>query len=304
MYYVVYALLYLLSLLPMRLLYLLSDSLALLLYYVVRYRRGVVLTNLEIAFPEKTREEHLQIAKKFYRNFVDNFIETIKLLSASQQWIKERLIIDNPELFDRFYKEGRKCQLHLGHTFNWELANAAMPLLVEYPFLVVYMPIENKSFDRLFLHLRSRTGTTLLPATSMSRAILPYRNTRYLLTLVADQAPGNWGNAYWMNFFSRPTGFLKPPERGARIADIPVVFARLYKSSRGHYHAEVSLGADHPAQLPEGELTRRYVRFMEESIRKEPSGWLWSHKRWKGQWKAEYSKMWVDENKCPPEEKS
>jgi KDO2-lipid IV(A) lauroyltransferase len=144
------------------------------------------------------------------------------------------------------------------------------------------------------MHLRSRTGTILLPATNMSKAIIPYRNAQYMLTLVADQAPGNWNKAYWLNFFGRPTPFVKGPERGARIADIPGVFVRFYKSRRGYYRAHLTRGADHPAQLPEGELTLRYARFLEDAIRADPGGWLWSHKRWKNEWKEEYRRLWVE----------
>ena len=168
MYYIVYGCLYLLSLIPMWLLYGLSDGLAFLLYAVIRYRRGIVLSNLKTAFPEKTDTERLAIAKRFYRNFTDNFIETIKVLSASHAFLKKRLILDNPELLDHFYDQGRKLQVHLGHLFNWELGNATIPLLTRYPFLVAYMPVENKALERLFLHLRSRTGSIPLPATKMS----------------------------------------------------------------------------------------------------------------------------------------
>jgi KDO2-lipid IV(A) lauroyltransferase len=277
----------------MRVLYLLSDVLALLLYYVIRYRRNIVMGNLLTAFPEKTQEERIRIAKKFYRNFVDNFIETLKLLSASPSFIRKHFVIDNPEVLENFYRSGRKCQLHLGHTFNWEMANAAMPLLTSYTFIVVYMPVENKIFDRLFLHLRSRTGTVLLPATNMQRAIIPYRNTQYMLTLVADQTPGSLNNAYWLNFFDRPTAFVRGPERGARIGDIPAVFVRFYKPRRGYYRVHLTMGSDHPAQLPKGELTLRYAKFLEDAIRMSPDLWLWSHKRWKGQWREEYQKLWV-----------
>src|SRR5438445_5952079 len=118
MYYVVYGLLYLISLLPLRLLYVLADGLALFTYSVLRYRRKVVMDNLQIAFPEKTQAERSRIAKKFYRNFVDNFIETLKLLSASPSFIRSHFHIDNPEILEDFYQAGRRCQLHLGHTFN------------------------------------------------------------------------------------------------------------------------------------------------------------------------------------------
>lgn len=282
------------SLLPMWLLYLLADGLAFLLYYVIGYRRKVIRGNLRLAFPQKTKAELIRIEKKFCRNFVDNFIETLKMLSASRSFIQRHFAIDNPEILDNFYEQGRKCQLHLGHTFNWEVANIAMPLMSRYPFIVAYMPVENKIFERLSLHLRGRTGSILLPATRMQRAIIPYRNTQYLLTLVADQAPGNPEQSYWLNFFGHPTPFVRGPERGARIADIPAVFVRFYKSRRGHYRVFLTTLADHPAELPEGELTRRYSRLLEDAIRQSPDLWLWSHRRWKIPWDEAYRKMWID----------
>lgn len=251
------------------------------------------MENLQIAFPDKTEKEKRLIARCFYRNFTDNFIETIKLLSASASFMKRHLQIDNPELLEYFHRQGRKCQLHLGHTFNWEIAGIVMPLLTDYTFLVAYMPVSNKVFERLFLHLRGRMGAILLPATRMQRAILPYRNVQYLLTLVADQAPGGPDGAYWLNFFGRRTAFIRGAERGARIADIPVVFVRIYKSRRGYYRAALTTLAEHPAELPEGELTRRFAARLEDAIRQSPDLWLWSHRRWKHEWDEKHRKMWI-----------
>lgn len=298
MYYVIYIPLYLLSLLPMWVLYGLSDFLASLTWYVIGYRKKVVLDNLRIAFPEKTEPERKAIAKKFYHNFVDNFIETIKLLSASKKFITKRLILDE-NVFSDLYQSGRKCQLHLGHNFNWEIANVAMPYYTDYTFLVVYMPIKAKAMDRLFMHLRTRNSSVMLPATNMRNAIVPYRNKQYLLALVADQAPGDVSRAYWLNFFGRPTPFVRGPESGARAGNIPVVFTQLYKVKRGYYRAYLEIGADNPCELPEGELTRRYIAFLEKAIRKDPAMWLWSHRRWKHDWDPAYSKQWIGQEQPP-----
>lgn len=297
MYYLVYGLCYVISLLPTWLLYRLSDAVAFLLYSVVRYRRRIVLDNLRTAFPGKTAAERRRIARNFYRNFTDNFIETIKLLSASPAWLNKHFVIDNPEVMEDFAKEGRKIQLFLGHLFGWEVANVAMPLLTRFKFIVVYMPVGNKVFERLFLRLRGRTGTVLLPATSMQRAILPYRNTVYALALVADQAPGGPENTYWLNLFGRPTAFIRGAERGARVGDIPAVFARVYKKGRGLYRSHLTTMADHPAGLPEGELTLRYRDLLEAAIREQPATWLWSHKRWKFNWDDRFAPFWIDKEK-------
>lgn len=293
MYYLIYGLLYAFSLLPMWLLYIISDILAILVFVVIGYRRKVILDNIAIAFPDKTEKERKKIARQFYHNFVDNFIETIKLLSVSPAWINKRFQLDS-DPFTKIFNDGRKVQLHLGHNFNWELANAFMPLHTQFEFLVVYMPIKNKAMNRLFMKLRTRTGSKMLPATNMRNAIVPYRYSQYMLALVADQAPGSPSNAYWLNFFGKPTPFVRGPESGARVGNIPVVFAEIYKTKRGHYRVHIEVGAENPRELPEGELTRRYIRFLERSITNHPEMWLWSHRRWKHPWKEEYRKYWID----------
>jgi Kdo2-lipid IVA lauroyltransferase/acyltransferase len=299
MYYLVYGLMYLCSLLPLLLLYLLSDFAAFLVGDIIRYRRRVILDNLLKAFPEKTEAERKRIARSFYHHFADSFIETLKLLSASDRFIQRHFAVDNPELYEQYFAQGRKGQLHLGHIFNWELANLSMPLQTAYTFIVIYMPLTNKIFDRLFTRLRSRTGTVLVSATQTRKEMLPYRNQSYLLTLVADQSPGDPANAYWLNFFGHPAAFVRSPERGARAGNIPVFFAYIYRKKRGYYGVWVTVASENPNQLPEGELTRRYAAFMEDCVRKDPTNYLWSHKRWKYAWKQEYEKCWIGSDKVP-----
>lgn len=297
MYYLVYGLLYTLSLIPTRILYGFSDILAIFLYYVIRYRRGVVMENLRNVFHEKTEAERHAIARRFYRNFTDSFIEMIKLLSASDAWLDKHFVIDNPEVMEDFAKEGRKIQLFLGHLFGWEVANLAMPRLTLFKFIVVYMPASNAAIERLLIRLRGRTGTILLPATRMARAMFPYRNTVYSLALVADQSPSGPENTYWLNLFGRPTAFIRGAEGGSRTGDVPAVFARVYKTGRGLYRSHLTTIADHPAELPEGELTLRYRDLLEAAIREQPATWLWSHKRWKFAWKDSYQQYWIDRPK-------
>ena len=290
MYYLVYGLLYLISLLPLWLLHAIGDCFYGVIYYVIGYRRKVVMQNLSIAFPEKTEKEKIKIAKQFYHNFTDTFIETIKMVSATENFFKKHYIAD-PSIFYDLHQQGKKCQVHLGHNFNWELANVAMPLISPYLQLSVYMPIANKIFERLFKKIRQKTGTVMLPANKMSTAMLPYLDKQYLLALVADQNPGNASKGYWINFFGRPTPFVKGPEKGARMNNTAVVFCHITKPRRGYYEAHFELAATEPNTLPETELTRIYIHYLERVIKANPEMWLWSHRRWKHEWKPEYGKL-------------
>ena len=298
MYYFLYGFLYLLSLLPMRLLYILSDGIYLLLYYVFGYRRKVVMQNLQIAFPDKTVEERTRIAKKFYRNFLDTFVEIIKLISGSEAFFKKR-IRGNWELVNSMYETGRTSQVNLGHTFNWEWANYMASRELLYKFVVVYMPINNKAVDKIFYRFRSRGGTGLVPA-SPPRAFIAgmakYKTVRHMLTLAADQSPADPTKAYWLNFFGRPTAFVTGPEKGARLHNTPVFFCNITKPRRGHYDIHFSLVEENPASTTEGDLTVRFARYLEDNIRQNPDMWLWSHRRWKREWKEEYRHLWIDKN--------
>ena len=287
MYYVVYGLLYAFSLLPLRILYIISDLVYFLLFYVLGYRKKVAMSNLLQAFPEKTGEERKKIAKKFYRNFTDNFIEVIKLVSASPAFLQKHFTGDY-SIPNKVYDEGKRCQLLLAHNFNWELACVAMPLSFKHLFLVVYMPITNKAVDKIFMKVRSKTGAALVPATDMRNAIIPYRNKKYMLGLVADQNPGHPGNAYWFNFFGKPTPFVKAPESGARRSNTPVIYCKFIKPRRGYYQVVFEMGEVNPSSTTEGELTKKYVDYLSGFIRDHPELWLWSHRRWKWDWKEEY----------------
>jgi len=290
MYYIVYGLLWLVSLLPFRILYFFADGFYGLAYYVFKYRRDVVMNNLLIAFPEKTEKERIAIAKKFYHNFIDMFFETIKMLSVSEKVLEKRFTA-NWDVVNKIHPSGKSIQVHIGHNFNWEWGNMILTKKTLYRLLAVYMPFTSKITERLFYKLRTRNGAIFLRATNMKEDFLPYRNTQYLLGLVADQNPGHPGNAWWYNFFGKPTPFLKGPAKAAIANDAAVVFGFIHKPRRGYYEAFFSLATENPTSLTEQELTKKFVENLEDVIRQYPDMWLWSHRRWKYEWKPEYGEL-------------
>ncbi|MGZ5134969.1 MAG: lysophospholipid acyltransferase family protein [Flavitalea sp.] len=296
MYHFLYGFLYLLSLLPMRVLYGFSDAVHFLVFRIFGYRMDVVMQNLQIAFPEKSIVERRRIASKFYRNLIDTFIETIKMISASDSFLQKRFS-GNWEVLNEFYSTGRAIHVHMGHTFNWEWGNYIAAKTVLYKFLGVYMPVKNKTLDRLFLKLRSRGGTLLLPATPSKKfiaALNPHRNTQYLIGLAADQSPGDASKAYWLNFFGRRTAFVTGPEKAAMARNLPVFFCYIRKPKRGYYEVVFTLAEENPKNLQEGQLTVQFARYLEKVIAHFPDMWLWSHRRWKREWNEEYQPLWVD----------
>lgn len=295
MYYLVLGFFYLLSLLPFSILYLLSDLLTLLVYTVFGYRKAVVMGNLALAFPEKTEAERKKIARQFYKNFIDTLLETVKMTSLGEQAFLNRVTCDASLLYDLASK-GKNIQLHGSHQMNWEYINWILAKKCPIPLAGVYMPIANKAVDKVFQRFRGRHGTILISTREFAGRMHSVFKNQYALALGVDQNPGVLHTAYWLNFFTKATPFVKTPDKAAVKNNAAVVFVNLIKGKRGYYHVELTLATENAGELPPGELTLRYRDFLESIIRSNPDNYLWSHRRWKYDYAKMFAKCWIDTN--------
>ena len=267
---------------------------AFLLYHVIRYRKKIVMSNLAIAFPDKSTEERIKIAKRFYQYFTDTFIESLKFISISKKELLKR-VTGSFDLINSLIDKGDNINLMAGHQFNWEYANLLYSINLKIPFVGIYMPVENKIFNKIFLDVRSRYGTILISAPDFKNKMHDVFKKQYLLALAADQNPGNPLSAFWLNFFGRPTPFASGPEKGAIKNNAAVVYVGFNKIKRGHYNFTTTLLTEQSATTKTGELTCLYRDILEKTIKQDPANYLWSHRRFKFGWKEEYKKLWVDE---------
>lgn len=287
MYRIVYGLLYGISLLPWFVMYGISNFLAFLNWHVIGYRKKVVLQNLRIAFPEKTEAERISIAKEFYRNFMDTLVESVKVISISDRALEKKFIPPTDVLEELSAVRG-SLHLHAMHNFNWEIVNLGLSKTWDRTFMAVYMPIANPHLEKIFYRLRSRYGTILVPATEFKTNFRKFERDQYTIALVADQNPGSPANAFWANFFSKPAPFVRGPEKSARNRNHAVAVGNFFPVRRGVYSFHAKVLTHHAAETSEGELTLAYIRYVESCIRERPANYLWSHKRWKHEWKPEY----------------
>ena len=284
LYYIVFAVWYVFSLLPLRILYVLSDLLFWLLYAVVGYRKAVIRKNLKESFPEKSEEELRKIERGFYRFFCDYLVETIKMMTISKENIRRRLTFKGTELVDEIVESGQSCAVYLGHLGNWEWVTS-LPLWVTPKAQCgqIYHPLENKEFDRLFLYSRQRLGAKCIAMQDTLREILNYRkeNQPVVIGYISDQVPF-WTNIHhWVDFLHHDTPVLTGTERIARKVNHAVFFLDVHRVRRGYYEAEFKLITREPQKMGEFEITDIYFKLLEESIRRAPEFWLWSHNRWK-----------------------
>ena len=290
MYYIIYPLLWLISLLPFRVLYVFSDAIYFLVFHVFAYRKAVVLSNLRIAFPDKTDAERIVIAKQFYQNMIDTFVESIKFITLSKKQALQRSSA-NFEVLDQALSTGKPVFMLGCHQFNWEYVNVLYPVHLKVPFIGVYMPIANRAFDRIFYDFRKRYGTVLVPATQFKNQREELLKGQYVLALAADQNPGHPANAYWLQFFGKPAPFVTGPAKGAIKADAIVVMAEMQRLKRGHYHFAMRILTESANSFEPAQLAALYRNELERVIRQVPANYLWSHRRWKYEWKAEYGEL-------------
>ncbi len=279
MYYLLLFFLYPISLLPFPVLYLLSDVIYIVVYRIARYRKNVVLDNLKHAFPEKTDDEIKLIMKRFYRNFCDQWLEMIKLLSISKDSLNKR-VTGNWEVLQEFDKQDINTYVLLGHTFNWEWGSVACQYNIPQQFVGVYMPVKNKGVEKLITRLRTLGGGWLI-SMKAKKGFQKLQGVRHVTGLIADQNPSNNNSAVWLPFMHREAPFFRGPELMARRDNAAIVFAGIKKIKRGYYQVRLQTLTKNAAEMQTGGIMRLYVQFMEEQLRKQPENWLWTHKRWK-----------------------
>ena len=284
MFTLVYAFFYMLSLLPMWVLYRLADVGYLLIYDVLKYRRGIVRQNLVSSFPEKTNSEIVNIEKQFYRWFADYFLESIKLLSISRRQLAKRLTIINADLIENDFKEGTHVAAILGHYCNWEwLSAVTIGLPNNRVVALVYKPIKNKIINHLFYCLRSSQGGVPVAKNDILRALVKYKKqqTMTLFGYIADQSP-RWQNIHlWLPFLHHQTPVFTGSERIMRKMNNAVYYAEMSRPKRGYYTCTFRLITKEPNSLPENDITRRFFEMLEVSIKAQPHLYLWTHNRWK-----------------------
>lgn len=283
---IVYVLFYTLSLLPFRILYGMADIGYVLLYYIIRYRRGVVRKNLVTAFPEKSIDDIKTIERKFYHWFCDYFLEAIKLLSISDKELRRRFTIINSEEVEQCFQEGQDVAAILGHYCNWEwLSCVGMNLPPERETGLIYHPLRNKTFDYLFRKLRSHEQNGhVIPKKDILRYVVTKKRegVRNICGYISDQGP-KWANIHlWLPFLNHEyTPVFTGGERIMRKMNNAVFYVEMSRPKRGYYTATYKLITREPNTLPPNDITRRFFCMLEETIRREPAYYLWSHNRWK-----------------------
>lgn len=282
-FYMFYCINWVVTLLPLRVLYFFSDILFLLLYYFPGYRRKVTAMNLRNSFPDKTEDEIKEIERRFYRHFADLFIETLKLAHLSNNQLKKRVTVTNPDLINIPLQTGRDLLLINSHYNNWEWVTCLLPSYTKINSVGVYKPLQNKYFDSFLNRFRTRNGGSLVPMAGILRTVIENydNNQRTAYGFIADQTPAKPFIKYRTTFLNQLTPVHLGPEKIAEKYDMSVAFMNVRKVRRGYYSLTIEMLFENTRSLPEHIITDTHVRRLEEIIRENPEYWIWTHRRWK-----------------------
>jgi KDO2-lipid IV(A) lauroyltransferase len=297
----------LISRLPFSVLHRLSDLSYFWIYAVFGYRKKTVRENLLRSFPEKSKKEIIAIEKKFYRHFCDLIFETIKTSTISKEEIRERCRLENPELIQRLYREGKNVAGISSHMGNWEWLSLSLSLESDYKFLAVYKPLANAKLNRIVVGSRERFGAIFV-AIKRLKAILEQSHEKpYFVGLLSDQAPHDYSKAFELPFLNQPSFFVPGPGVLCVKRNLTPVYGWIRKVGRSRYvwKLEVLEGAmPEYSSLSDTEreqvdrfaaahrltqeesvrafvITRKLANDLEAEIKMAPQDWLWSHRRWK-----------------------
>ena len=276
---------WLLSHMPLGVLYPIGYVVYILMYYVVGYRKKVVKKNLSESFPDMTEKELRLTMKDFYLNFADYIVETVRLGGISEKEITSRVSYENLELVEGYLKAGRPVVAYFSHCINWEWVTS-LGVIVEGENIEcsqVYRPLKSKWMDGYMLRIRQRFNSRCYAKSTVFRELIRRRGEgKVTFTgFMSDQKPSHNDTGYITMLLNHPTAMISGTETVARKLNAAVVYFDMTKLHRGRYHLRIVPISEDVSSLPENEITERYTRLLEENIRRQPSIWLWTHRRWK-----------------------
>lgn len=279
LFYLTYPFIYLIASLPFGLLYKFSDF----LYFILKlsgYRKDVVYNNLKKSFPVKTHEELDKMCETYFRYLCDLILETLKTLTMTEKEASERCVFHDTLWLRKLREENRSIIIVMGHYGNWEWAGPSFILGSNYQLVVIYRPLSNPYFEKMLCKTRTKFGTRITPVQNTLRDMVTNRKQVTATAFIADQTAFA-ETGYWTTFLNQDTAVFTGPEKLSKKFDYPVVYMGLRRTKRGFYEINPELLIEKPVETAENEISEVFTKRLEKDIVRDPSIWLWSHRRWK-----------------------
>ncbi|PIE50717.1 MAG: lipid A biosynthesis acyltransferase [Flavobacteriales bacterium] len=278
----VFYIILLISKLPMKVLYVVSDIIFYTNEYIIGYRKKVVKENIRNSFPDKSAEEIDSISTQFFRNFCDYLVEMIKSFTITSDELHIRVQHINQDIFKEVKEEGKNVILLAGHVFNWEWMNAFSMKIPQKKAHPVYRIMQNQFWEKKIKLIRNKYGNESLEAKQVIRHILKNQNNGDACYMfVADQTPNVV--EYGINFLHQRTPVFIGYDKLATKLDLGFIYCDIKKVKRGYYQVNYYRIYPENEKFEEFEIVKKFHQSLEKTLAKNPANYLWSHRKWKYQ---------------------
>lgn len=283
---------YVISFLPLPVLYGFARILELVFKTIWPYRNQVIRDQILKCFPDYTPTQIAQLTSRYYRHLSEIIVESVKNLSMSKTQLLKRIYIENPEILNNLYQQGKSVVLVSAHYNNWEWLISALPKLVPHRVLGIGSPLGNPVWNKKLNACRSRFGFDVVDAKTYKTYLQNSKTPCAVLTL-SDQSPSNSENAFWTRFLNQNTAIAFGSELISLQFSCVPVYAHIRKIKSGYYAVQL-IQYTKNVSPQYGNISMWHAGILEQAILKHPEYWLWSHRRWKHkapdsieQWHAE-----------------
>ncbi|HLB59816.1 MAG TPA: lysophospholipid acyltransferase family protein, partial [Bdellovibrionota bacterium] len=272
-YYFILAIARISALLPWPIISLIAKVISWIWYYLIPFRKSLIIENISLAFPEKSAEEVRRITRANLTHYCLLVLESLQLGFLSQKELLEKIAaFQNPGAGLKAYKEGKGLLILTAHIGNFEWMPAVAPL---YGFNFVHIiakPLRNPVAERLIQSTRGRWVKLITSKDGFHEAFRLLKNNE-IIGVMLDQHRGGNG-AVWIDFFNRPAGTMKYLAVLAERTGAPVVPVKNVRLPDGKLLIEFDnpIPFERVGSVQENirHNTELYTKRIEEWIRKCP----------------------------------
>jgi KDO2-lipid IV(A) lauroyltransferase len=294
-----------LSWLPFWYLHLVSRVIYAIVYLGIGYRRKVVRENLRKSFPEQTEAWRLNVERKFYKNFCDQIIESIKTTTITLEELQSRCVFTGVTNAERWFTEGVNVNGISSHLANWEWLPLTLAPSSKQNCFGIYKPLSNKKINAFMIKTRERFGLKMIPIKESRTFFESKQEVPYVMGLLSDQAPHDYSKAFEFEFLNQKSYFVAGPGVLTVKYNLKPTVSWMRRTGRSRYEwslealevdasyaltepdlAQIArISKAHDLSLVDSErafrIVKEFARILEMQIRSAPADWLWTHRRWK-----------------------
>lgn len=259
------------------------------LFLLPKYR-DIARRNLELAFPEMSREEHEKIIKDSYRSLARLIVDFARFRRFTPEWITEHIEFPPEEILEKVRSkvEGKPGILFAtGHLGSFELL-AYGAALQGFPMGFVVRNFKNERLDKWWNGQRKKSGNKVIPRKGAFKVIFEMISKGEHVGILFDQNV-TLKHAVFVNFFGRPAATTRTIGLVAARTEAPVMVVSMTHKGNDYYKinlkecdfTELYQNVNMDIEEKVLKITQHVSSIYEDMIRMSPGEWFWLHRRWK-----------------------